>query len=151
MIITNQKLNLGEETSKAFKITFYKKCEQKPGADAKHPVIYTITIRLAAALQTERLMEDVRAALTDIKFDDGDGTLQALQAILTNNANRDANYVSADRSSKFYPMSKDDYFDLGRGVVAIKCYHAKVRSATGRLLVRMYAPQRFMTQRISGR
>lgn len=135
-VITNQQLDFGGADSKTFLIIYYNAGEKKPSAGTERLNSYQVKLTFNGPLRTDKLIEYIQAPPTndDLGFEEEKEILQGLQSLLTINANRNTDLLSAGRSSKFYPKN-DGCFDLGGGVIAIKGYYASVHTATSRLLV----------------
>lgn len=135
-VITNQQLDFGGADSKTFLIIYYNAGEKKPSAGTERLNSYQVKLTFNGPLRTDKLMKHIQAAPKDddLGFEEEKEILQGLQSLLTINANRNTDLLSAGRSSKFYPKN-DGCFDLGGGVIAIKGYYASVHTATSRLLV----------------
>lgn len=99
---------------------------------------YQVKIKPRNPVSIKQLLESISSppGITLNGFDKSE-TIQALNIIITQTANKTSGIYGGGKSNIFYswPNDNDPIFNLGQGLIALKGFYTSVRSSTSRLLV----------------
>ncbi|KAL8829584.1 MAG: hypothetical protein Q9191_001935 [Dirinaria sp. TL-2023a] len=133
-LISPRILNTEPREPMHFQVKYFNELETQPSSDAP---TYNLEIAYDRLLPLNELLDYLAPKNSIPRFDEKEAIIKALNAVVTQNANRDHNIISAGRNSKFFPLGNEQslrgFFLVRRG------YYASVRSTAGSLLVNLNA------------
>ncbi|KAI4257955.1 MAG: hypothetical protein L6R42_005372 [Xanthoria sp. 1 TBL-2021] len=100
---------------------------------------YQVKIKPGNPVSIKQLLESISSPPPRIILNgfDKSETIQALNKIMTQTANKTSGIYGGGKSNIFYswPDGNDPIFELGQGLIALKGFYTSVRSSTSPLLV----------------